>query len=324
MSVADAVQVGVSLSNIRRWVRGGVLERVGRGVYAAAATLEQADPWTEHAIRTRGFVRACRGGAFAAGLSAVAVRDVRRLGRPPARPIAVQPRPPDAGTARRRFGAAQSVFGVLRPVPLDSRHHSQHSGCPVVGSAWMVVDVARSAPPATALVIADAVLGAGTTVAGLRRALTTVQGWPGTAAAEWVVAHADGRSESALETLGRLSCIEAGLPVPVSNAWIGPGYPLYRVDHLWPWHWLVAEADGLLKYRDATDPAAVVAAEKEREWFLTRRLGVDVVRYGWDLAYGDRCELASRFRGVLAANPVRSAPVPWWPTDDPFAEPVRS
>ena len=79
---------------------------------------------------------------------------------------------------------------------------------------------------------------------------------------------------------------------------------------------MVAEGDGALKYR-GRDPAQVIAAEKERQWQI-RRLGLDVTRYGWQLAPHRREELAARFRAVLADNPVRSTPIPWWPTDSPF------
>jgi hypothetical protein len=79
---------------------------------------------------------------------------------------------------------------------------------------------------------------------------------------------------------------------------------------------VVAEGDGALKYR-GHDPARVIAAEKERQWQI-RRLGLDVIRYGWQLAAHRRMELAARFRAVLPDHPVRPTPVPRWPTDSPF------
>lgn len=310
-TVAEAAAVDVKIGRIERLVRAGVLERVGRGVFASRAELAQANVWVTHAIRTRGFVRACPTETFAAGWSAVAVRGLRTMGKPPPAPTAVQPRDTSSGSSRTRYG-------VTRPAELLPRHRAQYAGCPTVGKAWMAVDLARHAPPAAALVVADAVLADGTTPAGLDRALADMRGWPGSNAAAWVVEHADGRAESALETLGRLSCLEYDVTLPLSNVWVGPGYPLYRVDHLWPWHWVVAEADGALKYRDATDPAAIVGNEKERQWRLERELGLDVVRYGWRLAAYHRDELAARFRQVLATNPIRSEPVQWWSTDRPY------
>ena len=93
-----------------------------------------------------------------------------------------------------------------------------------------------------------------------------MHGWPGTDDATWVVEHADHRAETPLEYLGRLACIEGGLPVPLSNVWVGDGYPLL-----------------------------------EREWAL-RRLGLDVVRYDWELAAHRRDELAAQRGGASARH----------------------
>jgi hypothetical protein len=305
----DAELAGVSADRVQRMARAGLLQRVGRGAYAATEQLAAASPWAAFAIRSRGFVMSRTKLALAAGWSAVALRGLPCIGAPPALPIAVHP-------ARTGSGAQRTRYGIMHPRDLPCEHHGSYAGCPIVRAAWMVVDLARTADRTPALVVADAVLHGGTAVTSLRDALNQLSGWPGSDAATWVVAHADGRSESALETLGRLACIDGCLPVPLSNVWVGPGYPLYRVDHLWPWHWVVAEGDGALKYR-GRDPAQVIAAEKERQWQI-RRLGLDVTRYGWQLAAHRREELAARFRAVLADNPVRSTPIPWWPTDSPF------
>jgi hypothetical protein len=165
-------------------------------------------------------------------------------------------------------------------------------------------------PRSAGLIVADSVMRAGTSRSDLLDVVDHMSHWPGVSAASWIAQHADGRAESGLETLGRLGCIEADLPIPLSNVWVGPGYPLYRLDHLFPWHWVAMEGDGALKY-DGPMVAKVVEAEKEREWFL-RRLGLEVIRYGWDLAYRRRTELAARVASVLAANPPQQEPVKWW------------
>lgn len=305
-----ATQAGTNVDRLQRIVRAGLLTCVGQGVYASTADLARANPWVAHAIRARGFVVSRRNASFAAGWSAVAIRGLPTLGPPPTLPTVVQP-------GRTGHGTRQTRYGVVHTRELPSTHHAQVAGCPVVGKAWMVVDLARTARRADALVVADAVLRDGGTNRGFERALSDMHRWAGSAAAAWVVEHADGRAETAIETLGRLACVEGGLAVPLSNVWIGDGRPQYRVDHLWPWHWVVAEADGALKYRDCDDPARVVAEEKEPEWQL-RRLGIAVVRYGWELAAHRREDLAARLARVLADNPVRAEPVPWWPTRNPF------
>lgn len=76
-------------------------------------------------------------------------------------------------------------------------------------------------------------------------------------------------------------------------------------------HGVVAEADGGLKYR-GSDPVDVVTAEKEREQYLRRELGLDVWRDDWALALRRPVRLAALARQVLTANPMREAPVQWW------------
>jgi Transcriptional regulator, AbiEi antitoxin len=306
----EAAQVGVSDDRLQRLVRAELLVPVAKGVFASAADLN-GDPWLAHAIRTRGFVRACGLLTLATGWSAVAVRSIFAIGPPPRLPTVVRAYP-----ARR--GSAKTPFGVIRATQIPAEHYAFHAGCPIVSPAWMVCDLARTAARPAALIIADAVLRTGTNRSEFLGVIRHMYRWPGVCEASWIAEHADGRAESGLETLGRLGCIEGDLPVPLSNVWVGPGYPLYRLDHLFPWHWVAMEGDGALKY-DGPTAAAVVQAEKEREWFL-RRLGLEVMRYGWDLAYRRRAELTARVASVLAANPVRPEPIQWWTDHSDFAD----
>jgi hypothetical protein len=145
--------------------------------------------------------------------------------------------------------------------------------------------------------------------------------WPGVIQAKWVVNQSDPGAETPLETLGRFTCIEFGLPKPVSNAWVGRDGPIFRVDGLWPWHWAASEADGAIKYNDRPDAAEIVMAQTEREWYL-RRLGLDIARCNWQLAMRRRHELATRFAALLRDNPPRPEPIRWW-KDVPGVGPVE-
>ena len=314
-TVGEAEALGISATRVQRLVKAKLLTSLGRGVYTSKARLDEADEWEGHAIKARGFAAACSTPVFVSGASAVAVRRLRHLGNPPDLPEVIAPR-------SARGGSTKTRYGLIRRANLPVAHQKNYSGCPVVSKTWSAIDYARNATFAEALVVADAVLEDGATKVGMQRARDAMARWPGVERVEQVIEHADARSESVLETLGRLACIEQGLPVPVSNAWVGSGRPQFRVDHLWRWHWVVAEADGALKYRDQDDPATVVAEEKERQWILERRLGLTVVRYGWDLAFGDREQLAERFRLVLADNPPRWKPVPWWAFYDLVGDPI--
>jgi hypothetical protein len=304
----EAVAAGITTDRVHRLVRSGLLAAVARGAYAATAQLEK-NRWEAHAICTSAFLTSCQENSFAAGWSAVALRRLPVLGKPPSVPHVLR-----LGSAGQ--GVTRSRYGRVVVAHLPEKHQAIHAGHPIVGKAWMVADIARTADHAHALVLADAALRDGLTRSALLGAVEDLRGWPGVRNAAWVAEHADCRSETALESLGRLSCIEGTLPVPLSNVWVGPGYPLYRVDHLWPYHWVVAEGDGALKYR-GRDPAAVVKAEKEREWAL-RRLGLEVVRYDWELAAYRRADLVARFRHLLDVNPVRARAVQWWPVQNAF------
>jgi hypothetical protein len=226
------------------------------------------------------------------------------------RTSALWPKAPGRGSSTTR----RTRFLVAR---LPVQHRSRVGAARVVSRAWAAVDLARTAPGAHGLVVADAALRLGADLAGVVPHMTR---WPGTSRARWVVDHADPCAESALETLGRFACLEALLPLPVSNAWVGNDRPVYRVDELWPWHWAAHKADGAVKYDDRPDASRIVAAQNEREWYL-RRLGLDVVRYGWTLATGHRGELGARFAALLQDNPARDVPIRWL-KDVPGSGPV--
>ncbi|TDC54342.1 hypothetical protein E1212_02550 [Jiangella ureilytica] len=187
-------------------------------------------------------------------------------------------------------------------------HRRRAAGTPVVSRPWAAADIARTAPVIEALIIADAVARSGFDI---HEAIGHMGHWPGVTRARWVAEHADPRAESPLETLGRFTCLQFDLPLPVCNAWVGENDPEYRVDGLWPHHRAVFEADGAVKYDNRHDAARIVARQGEREWRL-RRLGLDVVRFGWDLAVRNRDELAQRFAVLLRDNAQNERPIRWW------------
>ncbi|TDD71551.1 hypothetical protein E1262_05195 [Jiangella aurantiaca] len=302
-SVTEAQARGITRSRLARLERSALLVRLAKGVYADAAEYAAADEWTAFTQRSRAFTLACGPWAAAAGWSAAAVLGLPVIGTPPAQPLAVVP----VGARM----ASDNVAGRLRAVALAPHHRTYANGCRVTSAPRTIVDVARTSSRAEALVAADAALAAGATVAELRAVVEFQACWRGIRTATWVVDHADGFAESPLETLGRLAFIEYGLPVPVSNAWIDTGQGRYRVDHLLPDRWLVFEGDGALKYDNRLDAGRVVADQREREWQL-RELGLEVVRYGWDLARYDHRRLAARFARAIERCPVRPEPVPWW------------
>jgi hypothetical protein len=108
------------------------------------------------------------------------------------------------------------------------------------------------------------------------------RGWPGIERARRVVSFADGRAESVLESLGRVTLHDLGLPPPQLLVWIGDEwFWIGRVDFCWPDFGVVAEADGMLKYTDVR----VLQKEKRRQEHL-EQLGLAVMRFGWEEVTG--------------------------------------
>ncbi|PSL02731.1 putative AbiEi antitoxin of type IV toxin-antitoxin system [Haloactinopolyspora alba] len=308
LGTAEAERLGVTRSRMSRLAGSGRLVRLARGVYADAAAYAAADEWRAFELRSRAFVLACGPRAVVGGWSAAAVWRLPVIGGPPELPSVFVPEGSGA--------AVNSRYGMVRAAALPRRHEAIVRGCPTTVLPRTVVDVARKAPRADALVMADAALTTRMTKKALSAVLDMEAGWPGRAAAAWVSEHADPYAESPLETLGRLTFIERGLPVPLSNVWVDVGGARYRVDHLLPDRWLVVEGDGALKYDNRPDAGRVVADQREREWRL-REAGLDVVRYDWRLAQHQRGQLADRFAHAVAANPVRAEPFPWWRDPQP-------
>ncbi len=301
LDVRRARAAGLTEARIRRLVAAGRLTRVAAGHYVATSVLEGLGEWQQHRLRARAFVTACGRDAYLTGWSAVVTWGLPTLGPPPDLPLVVRQKSPQRSPQT-------TPYGHVLVSTLPDKHRIRSNRLGVVSRSWAVADVARNAPLAHALVVADAAARAGV---DLGSALGDMSRWPGVIRARWVIDHADPRAENPLETLGRFTCIEFALPMPVSNAWVGADGPVYRVDGLWPFHWAVSEGDGAVKYDNRPDASSIVAAQTEREWNL-RRLGLDFARYGWPLALYRRAELAQRFAALLRDNPPREEPIRWW------------
>ena len=301
LTSAIAAAAGVHRSRLFRLEAAGLLTRLTPGCYVSTADFSRATPWQQFGWRSRAFATSRRLPIFLTGWSATVTWKLPTIGAPPATPSAVRSR-------ALRSAGHRSVHGIVRAVHIPAGQARRIGRVGVMSREWAVADVARSSPVRYALVVADAAARAG---ADLHAGARHMTGFTGAPRARWVAQHADPLAESPIETLGRFTCIEFDLPRPVSNAWVGADGPEFRVDGLWPYHWAVSEADGAVKYDNRPDASRIVARQGEREWRL-RRLGLDVVRYGWDLAAHRRPELAARFTALLTDNPPQSQPIRWW------------
>lgn len=139
--------------------------------------------------------------------------------------------------------------------------------------------------------MADAALQRRVTRTELESLTLRMRQWPGIVGARKVVAEADRRAESPLESLVRGRCVLLDLPRPALQVWVDDRA---RVDFLWERHRVVGEADGRVKY-----DGDALWREKQRQERLENRYVV--IRWTWQQA-NDPDEL---FRARLLAALAR-------------------
>jgi hypothetical protein len=310
LTTAVARQAGVQIGRLRRLAGSGLLTQLAHGCYADTSRFTALDEWGRHKQKARAFAISCGSDAHLIGWSSTVNWRLPTVGAPPSLPTVARPVAPGLGPSTTTYGRI-----LVARLPPEHRYGPHRYG--LMSQAWTAVDLARRAPLHHALVVADRVARHGHDLASAARCMA---GWPGAHRSRWIAEHADPNAESPLETLGRFTCIEFDLPLPVSNAWVGRDGPERRVDGLWPYHRAVSEADGAIKYNDRSDAAQVVRAQNEREFWL-RRLGLDFVRYSAPDVNADRTALAGKFAALLRDNPI-SEPIRWW-KDVPGHGPVE-
>lgn len=259
-SRADARACGWSDAALSRAINSGKLLRLRRDQFTALRT----DP----RIAAIAAARSCMGSVIS-HRSAAALHGLPLLNEPPDRPdLTVQP---------GRTGDVQGA--LLHRAGLRSQDIVEIDGQPVTSLARTVVDLARTLPPAAAVVTADAALQRDPESAvQIAEVCRMCRRWPRIARARKALALADGRSESPLESYSRLVILRLALPRPELQALIRSpqGWPLGRGDFYWDEFGVIGEADGRSKY----DDRPVLTAEKDRQERLEDP-GVVVTRWGW-------------------------------------------
>ena len=149
---------------------------------------------------------------------------------------------------------------------------------PVTSLERTIVDCARTCPPDAGLVIADAGLRLGANRDLVEAILRDAAGGRGVRRARQVIAAADPRSESPIESATRWVVVDAGLPTPQLAIEQRTLSGRYWVDLGWPELKVGIEVDGLEKYSGLYgDPRQVLLDEKRRHdalveagWLLVR------------------------------------------------------
>lgn len=278
MTTALYVPTPTTRELVRRLHTRGELKRERRGLYA------------RHGASATVLAAVTRLDAAASHTTAATLWGIPTLGKRDPRIHVTRP--------RRKQGTLRDYDGVvLHHAGLAPEDTTVHHGVRLTTPARTVLDIARSESFRSAVVAADAALRCCCTKDELLAALGRCRCWPGTRQASRVIAFADPRAESPLESISRVAFDEYGLPAPILQAIIG-GYE--RADFLWPDYRVIGEADGLGKY---TSPD-VLRAEKIREENLSQ-MRFTVFRWTWRDAYRRPDALAYRGLEILARRGYR-------------------
>lgn len=301
---AEAIAAGVDARTIDARVRRGEWTALRRGVYAETARLP-ASPAARHAADVAAAVRATRQDVVGSHESAAVVHELTTFSRYDGPPVLSRLREP----RQLRPGSTTSAELVSH---LPDHHRTELLGAAVTTAARTAVDLARKGPALSAVVVLDSALRREVPRAELEEVLRVGRGWPGSRRATELVAFADARAESALESVGRYRMWQCGLPrpelqVPLHDCSGLMGYPDFLFEE---WR-VIGEADGLLKYRPE-DPDAppdlrdrdALALEKQREDRF-RDAGYEVFRFTWEMAVHRPVLLEQRARRAFARARLR-------------------
>ncbi|MCU1594325.1 MAG: Uncharacterized protein JWO12_1717 [Frankiales bacterium] len=214
--------------------------------------------------------------------SAAVVHGLPLLGCPPTAPLLVRER-------RNATERSSSRFRHLSALPPCERDCV--NGIRVTSLPRTVFDISRREAFRSAVIVADAALRSGVPREDLQACADRHPRWPGLRAARDVIAFADGRAESPLESLGRVGCRSQGLPVfePQVEVWVGRRM-IARVDGLWRDQLLVFEGDGAVKFKGGADLRLLGRQED------LRATGLDVLRADWDELHSRQDDFGQRVR----------------------------
>jgi hypothetical protein len=277
---AEALSAGFDPKQIDARVRSGEWIALRRAVYIATALLP-AEAAARHAVDVAAAVRATEQEVVGSHESAALIHELTTFAGYHGAPVLSRFR--EKGVDRPD-GASPAL--LVSQVPLH--HRTQVHGAPVTTIARTAVDLARKGPALSAVVVLDSALRRDVPREELEEVLRTAKGWPGSKRAAEYVAFADGRAESALESVGRWRMWQFGFPkpelqIPLFDGDGLMGYP----DFVWEELRVIGEADGLLKYRSDGQPDPrpddALAREKQREDRF-RDDGYEVFRFTWDIA----------------------------------------
>ncbi|MEO6703140.1 MAG: type IV toxin-antitoxin system AbiEi family antitoxin domain-containing protein, partial [Jatrophihabitantaceae bacterium] len=266
-TVAQALEAGWSRSTLTRYERRGHLVRLRAGAYLEVTELPDGQNHGQALLARLGVAAALRiPAATVSHASAIAAHDLPLLTVPDRPCITLQP------PLRTR---PWKLHLHRQPIPADQ--FDDNYGFRLTSVARSCLDHTREFGLADGMAAADAAVHRGLCTPADFEAVyrSSCRGRAGLGSGRKVLQLLDGRSESPLESLSRLSM--QGLPPPQTQITIRSvaGTFIARVDFYWEDLGVVGEADGRTKYSDDA-----LWEEKQRQDALTDR-GLVVERWGW-------------------------------------------
>ena len=270
-----------------------MLEDCGYGVYALVTTFD--DPVIAHAALVREAQLSSRKGWYAARRSGAYLMRLPLIGQPP------------AVAQLARDGGQRGAHGRdrhARITPLPSSDTWEYDGVDMCTPSRIVVDIARNESFRNGVVVADGALRRGVDKADMIAVLKRMKRWPGAALARRVVQFADGRAESAGESLVRVAALKEQLPhlEPQVEIYF-EGEFLGRTDFLVEEYLLAVESDGAVKFDGEGVLPALISRQED-----IRYAGIDVLRTNWNETFKDTRVFGNRMRQRLAERGRRPIP----------------
>lgn len=299
-TTAELLTLGVSKDQLRWWTRSGQVTAIAWGVYSPTAWLKGVadDPRRMHAVALGAIIK--RNPDLVASHESAAYLHGIDLLLPTGTTV------PRVTLTRRSQAHSRSLVrgALIRVAMLPDSHVTTVLGVPVTTVARTVMDIARTTGFMEGVVAADSALR-GHLAIKVEFAIT-LQGcaqWKGIVRARQVLDFADGRAESALESVARVRFAQFGIATPGLQVNIrGVHGFIGRADFCWHEYRTIAEADGALKYEDqGRDRARAQLARDEK----FHDAGWGTFHFTWREIYHEPAPTIDRLRRTFARNRPR-------------------
>ncbi len=261
---ADAIDCGWNDRELAAACRGGVIRRLGQGIYSPAEIYDAADAEGQHVILAMAVLARQRGEVALTGPSAAALHGLCLYGQD----LSV------VHVVRLDGGSARQEVGVRHHVVRDDviAHLEYKDGVALTNVARTVWETAGLASLEAGVVMADSALRLYPRLSeGLWELRRVFWSRPGSRGARHALALANGKSQSAGESISRVLFFRHAVPAPElqHEVFDANGELIGICDFYWDEDRHVGEFDGKAKYsrylREGETSGDAVFREKRRE-----------------------------------------------------------